>query len=643
MGAVFRAEHHLMGRQVALKVIRDDVLRQTGALERFEREVRLAARLAHPNIVMAFDADRVGATHFFVMEFIEGESLAERVKARGPLPVAEACDAVCQALAGLQHASQRGLVHRDLKPQNLLRTPDGVIKIVDFGLACFLSDHSPDQALTQPGTAMGTPDYLAPEQARDAHRADVRADIYSLGCTLYFLLTGRPPFAGGSTVEKLLKHLEADPPAVQGLRGDVPPGLAVVLGRMKAKRPADRYPTPAAAAAALAPFAADVSAGPPRRLWRRLVFAAALGCVALTVWGVLLARKDQPDAPGAPRQVMEAKPPAGPTGEPAAWRHRSVRPPDIISLVGHWDIVRAVAFSGDGRLAASSGGRYRETLRGRPADYDVRVWDVKSRRLHRRLPGHTDTVQHVVFATGGRHLLSGGRDGVLRVWDIERGRTVAQTRLGRIWGLAITSDGRRALSVTGRALQVWDLPGLKERQRWQDPPDLRFCAALSPKGNHGVTAGGKMGWQSGRPLPGADYALWLWDAATGEPLHRFEGHSLTVWSAVFSPDGRKILSAGADGSIRGWDVHRREALPLWAGHPRVVNLAVSPGGRLLASAGNDGTLWLWDLAAGKELRCLEGGLGMLHRVAWSPGGRHLLFSGDQGLKLWQLPAEYQDG
>jgi WD40 repeat protein len=412
---------------------------------------------------------------------------------------------------------------------------------------------------------------------------------------------------------------------------------------MKAKRPADRYPTPAAAAA-LAPFAAGASAGSPRRLRRRLVFAAALGIVALAAWGVFATLPDyQPDAVRGAKQPVQVKPRQGPPGEPAARRQQPVPPPDLIALVGHRDGVNAVAFSADGRLAASAGGRYRERLRGRPADYEVRVWDVKNRRLRRRPPGHTDAVQHVVFATGGRHLVSGGRDGVLRVWDIEGGRTAAQARPGRIWGLAVFPGGRRALSVTESALQVWDLPGLTERQRWQDPPDYRFCAALSPKGNHGVTAGGKMDWQSGRPLPGADYAVWLWDAATGQPLHRFEGHSLTVWGAVFSPDGRKIFSGGADGSIRGWDVYRREPLPLWAGHPRVVSLAVSPRGRLLVSAGNDGTLRLWDLTAGKEVKRLDGGLGVLHQVAWSPDGRHILFGGDQGLKLWRLSADNHHG
>src|SRR5262249_41980004 len=218
MGAVYRAEHLLMERPVALKVINRSLTDRPALVERFRREAPAAARLAHPNSVAAFDAEQAGDTHFLVMEYVEGQSLARVLAERGPLPVTEACAYVRQAALGLQHAHEQGMVHRDIKPHNLMRTPGGQVKILDFGLARFASEAAPPGALlagppageappaaslTQTGTMMGTPEYIAPEQARDAHAADIRADLYSLGCTLYDLLTGQAPFPEGTAVEKV--------------------------------------------------------------------------------------------------------------------------------------------------------------------------------------------------------------------------------------------------------------------------------------------------------------------------------------------------------------------------------------------------------------------------------------------------------
>jgi serine/threonine protein kinase len=254
MGSVFKAEHRMMERLVALKVINRALTGDEGAIERFRREVRTAAKLSHPNVVTAFDAEQVGDLHFFVMEFIDGNSLDRWVGKVGPLPVHEACNYIRHAALGLQYAHERGMVHRDIKPQNLLRTKDGDVKILDFGLARFASERKGKDSLTHTGMAMGTPDYIAPEQANDARTADVRADIYSLGCTLYFLLTGQVPFPEGTTLQKFIAHLEQTPRPVRERRPDVPAELEAVLTRMMAKKPADRYQQPLDAANALTPY-----------------------------------------------------------------------------------------------------------------------------------------------------------------------------------------------------------------------------------------------------------------------------------------------------------------------------------------------------------------------------------------------------
>jgi uncharacterized protein (TIGR03067 family) len=298
MGAVYRAEHLLMARPVALKIINKGLINNAAAVERFRREVQAAARLVHANIVTAYDADQAGEAHFLVMEYVEGQSLARLLAEKGPLPVRQACDYIRQAALGLQHAHEQGMVHRDIKPHNLMLTPDGRVKILDFGLARFARENAPGTAprttapapevpaaatsepLTELGTVMGTPDYIAPEQAVDAHAADIRADIYSLGCTLYDLMAGHAPFPEGTAIDKVLAHAERQPRPLTELRKDVPPALAHVVERMMAKDPARRYQTPVEVARALVPFAGGSMR---RRRWLPAVVGIAILVAALAL------------------------------------------------------------------------------------------------------------------------------------------------------------------------------------------------------------------------------------------------------------------------------------------------------------------------------------------------------------------------
>ncbi len=249
MGTVYLAEYLIMRRLVALKVIRSDLVSSPRFIEQFDREVRAAAKLSDPNIVAAYDAEQVGGSHVLVMEYVEGIDLARLLRDHGPIPLPEACDAVRQVASGLEHAFKRGMVHRDIKPQNLMRTPDGVIKILDFGVARVKSEEGPDGGSTGPDAMLGTVDYMAPEQIDDPRLADIRADIYSMGCTLYALLSGRPPFAGRTVTQKFAAHGQ-DSPAPLAV---VPAGLNLILVRMMAKKPADRYQTPIEVVLALAP------------------------------------------------------------------------------------------------------------------------------------------------------------------------------------------------------------------------------------------------------------------------------------------------------------------------------------------------------------------------------------------------------
>jgi CheY-like chemotaxis protein len=244
MGAVYKARHRRMKRVVALKVLAKAMAGSEAFVRRFQREVEVIARLAHPNVVMAYDADEAEAGPFLVMEFVDGRDLASDVADGGPLSAADAVECTGQAARGLGYAHGQGIVHRDVKPANLMRAVDGTIKVADLGLARLNADNSSsiNASLTQAGGVVGTLDYMAPEQAVDSTAIDARVDIYSLGCALYYLLTGHPPYTGTSLMAMLLAHRESPIPDLRAARPDVPAELDAVYRRMMAKAPADRYP-----------------------------------------------------------------------------------------------------------------------------------------------------------------------------------------------------------------------------------------------------------------------------------------------------------------------------------------------------------------------------------------------------------------
>ncbi len=246
MGTVFKARHRRMKRLVALKVLTTAAAQSAAFTQRFQREVETIAKLHHPNVVMAFDADEAELGPFLIMEFVDGRDLAIDVERGGPLAVADAVDCIVQAARGLECAHGLGIVHRDIKPSNLLRDTHGVVKVADLGLARLngpSGDSAENSSLTQAGSVLGTIDYMAPEQAVDSASVDARVDIYSLGCTLYFLLAGRAPFQAGSIMALLLKHREAEIPSLMAIRPDVPPELDKAYRRMVAKKPQDRFST----------------------------------------------------------------------------------------------------------------------------------------------------------------------------------------------------------------------------------------------------------------------------------------------------------------------------------------------------------------------------------------------------------------
>ncbi|MGO8749620.1 MAG: efflux RND transporter periplasmic adaptor subunit [Thermoguttaceae bacterium] len=264
MGTVYKALHTKLDRVVALKVLSRGRVEDRQAISRFEREMKAVGKISHPNVVQAYDAREIDGMPVLIMEFVDGLDLAEIVRRSGPLPIAEACELVRRTALALECAREHGLVHRDVKPSNIMLTAAGEVKLLDLGLARFYVQGGEGvlpvpagEETTGSGLAMGTADYMAPEQASDCHSVDIRADLYSLGCTLYKLLSGRAPFGGrqhAGALEKMNAHVHQPVPPVRDLTPAVPEELAAILNRMLAKDPGDRFATPADVAAVLEPF-----------------------------------------------------------------------------------------------------------------------------------------------------------------------------------------------------------------------------------------------------------------------------------------------------------------------------------------------------------------------------------------------------
>ncbi len=314
MGAVFRALDVRLDRFVALKVLPPGQSHEAENVRRFYQEGRAAARLDHENIARVFTIGQDKSLHYIAFEYIDGTTIRQRVEQRGPLPVSEAINFTLQIAGALVHASERGVVHRDIKPSNIIVTPQGRAKLVDMGLARRFEREGADEGLTQSNMTLGTFDYISPEQARDPRSVDVRSDLYSLGCTIYHMLTGQPPFPGGTVLQKLLSHREEPAPDVRVLNPSVPSDLAVIVLKLMAKDPDRRYQTPEqlvrdlltlAGALGLRSISPEglvwINAAPRAPGWERHLFWGLPAGVLLLVVGVLIwVGQDRPTSPGLP-------------------------------------------------------------------------------------------------------------------------------------------------------------------------------------------------------------------------------------------------------------------------------------------------------------------------------------------------------
>ncbi|MBY0526444.1 MAG: protein kinase [Gemmataceae bacterium] len=587
MGQVFKARHRGLKRDVALKVIRKDRLGNAEAVRRFQREIHVAAQLSHPNVVAGLDADQIGDTHLFVMEHVEGADLGKIVKERGRIPVGQACDYIRQAALGLQHAHEKSMVHRDIKPSNLLLSDQGgLVKVLDLGLSRLhqpLSDKTIDATLTQSGSVFGTPDYMSPEQARDAHTVDIRGDIYSLGCTLYHLLAGQVPFPGGTAMEKVFKQQLDEPEPIERVCPEVPRGLAAVLRKMMAKKPEDRFETPADVAKALEPFAepisdsgavalgndprsastdtarkagrtsrtiGDTGARRPRNRARVLV---PLCIAVLLLGGGLLAFQFGRSGDDGPKSTAGNGVVQGPTSElrtdkgPATWPMTGKKDP----LPTRKEIVPKKEWPPP------------DLGMGFPKELVSTIGEPRWRQW--------GPIQAVAVNMDGTRVASAGVDSIVRVWDAMAGVETARMRghSRSVGALAFSPDGKTLASgsLDGTAI-LWDAATGKMRTAIECRPEVR-AIAYSPNGK--LLACG-----------GAEYGVKLFDAQTGESRGTLKEGG-TIYSLAFTHDGKHLAVAGIDGK-------RRSAIKLFdlaTQQPQTIAQFEGSSSVLVAASPND--------------------------------------------------------
>ncbi len=702
-GQVFKARHQRMRRVVALKVIRRELLSEEEVVARFYLEIRVASQVAHPHVVHAYDAGPVGNTHFLAMEYVRGIDLGQLVKESGPLPVQQAGDYIRQAAVGLQHIAEQGMIHRDIKPSNLLVTPDprpqsgaapgskaadtegestqaidptaypwGLIKILDLGLARFEKPlHGEFTGTFTPvgGVMMGTPDYMAPEQALDFHETDIRSDIYSLGCTFYFLLTGQPPFPGGTLAQKLLWHQQFPPPAVEQFRSDVPPRVRAVLMRMMAKNADARYQTPGELAADLtaalrgepSPLGdSDAAVGQsPLPAVEVFSHSGVLVSAAIPSSGALLPLAEA-GAPTVAERPMSALPVASVAPEsaiaiaaipvPAASDQPTVRILPPATAAPHWPR-KPIIWLASGCLCLVVGLMLVPLMFSSSKDSSSRTTNPDGSAEHIPASERFDWQPKELLAVLGEHRL--------RHW-------------GTVTSLGYFSQTKDIVSFgSDQVIRVWDPVQGHERAAY--PFMKSWVAPVS------VGVGGTRAVSSS-----VDNTLRLWDTTTGKELMTFKGHENRLTSLVLAVDGKMIASASLDGTIRAWDavsgaergsVKRDQPLNtnsplgiladgktvfftgtahtirLWdtstgqervlpTGHKGVITLLhASADGQTLASFGQDRTIRVQDVATGKERAVVP---ATTPTTALSPDGQLLATAKEGSVKLWNVAQDVRE-
>lgn len=576
MGVIYKARQIAMNRLVALKAINPAKLQQPGARERFKSEVMAAGLLNHPNIVQVYHTDLDGPFPYLAMEYVPGIDLLRLVRKVGPLPVSDAVYYIRQAAAGLQHAHEQGLVHRDIKPSNLMVTPgpigsEGIkagklpkVKILDMGLARVLSPDgaADDDGLTQSGVFLGTPDYVSPEQAEDARKADGRSDIYSLGGALYFLLTGEVPFSGKSLVEKLRKALTEPPPSAAAKRKDVSSALDAVIRKMMAKDPNRRYQTPADVIAALdRAMKGDLPGTEDEAPVEAIATPqATVQAHAGAVRGMALAATVE-----EPTLVT-----AGDDSRLRLWNPTTLQ--EVKTFLADLGAVEQLVIAPGGKRAATC------AIRLTTDEMGVQLWDLATGVEQKRLRGPAENIRCVAISPDSKAIVAGSDDSMIWLWtsDASGPKTVCMKgHKGAVTGVVfVTADSLLTAGADGTVRQ-WDLKTGK--QKGTIAAGVGPIVALAFGGKRVAVAGDGLGLR----MP------------TGQFI-KLEGHDGPVLCCALSANGRLLVSGGADKTVRIWSTEEGTLVATYSGHTASVRaVAVDSAGQAIFSGDDHGTLNRW--------------------------------------------------